>query len=312
MTLFLSLAYGIELILCLRAPKQDPQKRSFCENRFFPHGALLSGPFGLKWAILTFWLGAYACGSAFCLMLPGQVLGTLDLCAACFLTFVIFLARIALARTYRSALNAKDAGSDQTLYRAILSSCEQILVYASPQTLTKLHQVSQLAAHIAPTPVENIVSIPSAQVLEAGYLPESAAWIPWTRAFHHAVFSYVTDLKEHLFRIADENQQQKNRLMALGSEREALLVKLETLERETARTRSARKAEALSGASRATRRLTLSDYANLDGEELLGLEQEHGKALKLIQRVIEQNTQASSGLFPTTSMGEPVSPITEK
>ena len=194
----------------------------------------------------------------------------------------------------------------------ILSSCEQILVYASPPTLTKLHQISQLAAHIAPTPVENIVSIPSAQVLEAGYLPESAAWIPWTKAFHQAVFSYVAALKEHLFRIADENQQQKDQLLRLGSEREALLVKLETLERESARTRLARKAEALSGVSGATRRLTLSDYANLDTEELASREQEHLKALKLIQRVIEQNTQASNGLFSDPSMGEPVSPITEK
>jgi hypothetical protein len=74
----------------------------------------------------------------------------------------------------------------------------------------------------------------------------------------------------------------------------------------------ARKAEALSGVSGATRRLTLSDYANLDSEELTRLEQEHGKALKLIQRVIEQNTEASTGLFRDTSMGEPVSPITEK
>ena len=247
MTLFLSLAYGIELFLCLRAPKLDSQKRSFCENRFFPHGALLSGPFGLKSAILTFWLGAYACGASLYLMLPGQILGTLDLLAACFLTFVNRPGPHRAGSHLSPRFKRKDAGSDQALYRAILSSCEQILVYASPQTLTKLHQISQLAAHIAPTPVENIVSIPSAQVLEAGYLPESAAWIPWTKAFHHAVFSYVTALKEHLFRIADENQQQKNQLMALGSEREALLVKLETLERETARTRLARKAEALVG-----------------------------------------------------------------
>jgi hypothetical protein len=312
MTLYLSLAYGIELFLCLRAPKLDCQKRSFCENRFLPHGALLSGPFGLRPAILTFWLGACACGLTLHLMLPGQILGSLDLLVAGFLAFVIVLARISLARAYRRALNAKNAGSDQALYRAILSSCEQILVYASPPMLTNLHRISQLAAHIAPTPVENIVSIPSAQVLETGYLPESAAWIPWTKAFHQAVFSYVAALKEHLFRIADENQQQKGQLLGLGSEREALLVKLETLERESARTRLARKAEALSGVSGATRRLTLSDYANLDTEELASREQEHLKALKLIQRVIEQNTQASNGLFSDPSMGEPVSPITEK
>ena len=101
-------------------------------------------------------------------------------------------------------------------------------------------------------------------------------------------------------------------MLGLGSEREALLVKLETLERESARTRLARKAEALSGVSGATRRLTLSDYANLDTEELASREQEHLKALKLIQRVIEQNIQASNGLFSGPSMGEPVSPITEK
>jgi hypothetical protein len=160
--------------------------------------------------------------------------------------------------------------------------------------------------------VENIVSIPSAQVLEAGYLPESAAWIPWTKAFHQAVFSYVTALKEHLFRIADENQLQKDRLLGLGSERGALLLKVETLERESARTRVARKAEALSGVSGATRRLTISDYANLDSEELTRREQEHAAALRLIQRVIEQNTQASSGLFSDPSMGEPVSPIAER
>jgi hypothetical protein len=312
MTLFLSLVYGIELFLCLRAPKLDSQKRSFWGSRLFPHGALLSGPFALKPAILTFWLGVYACSASLYLMLPGEIPGALDLLAACFLTLGIVLARVQLAQTYRRALSARNSGSDQALYRSILSSCEQILVYASPQTLTKLHQISQLAAHIAPTPVENVVSIPSAQVLDAGYLPESAAWIPWTKVLHHAVFNYVTALKEHLFRIADENQEQKGRLHALGIEREAFLVKMATLERESARTRLARRAESLSGSSGATRRLTLSDYANLDSEELSNMEQEHGKALRLIQRVIEQNAQASSGLFPTASMGEPVSPITEQ
>jgi hypothetical protein len=312
MTLFLSLVYGIELFICLHAPKLDSQKRPFWGNRFFPHGALLSAPFGLKPAILTFWLGVYACCASLYLMLPGWMLGALNPFAAWLLALLIVLARVSLAHAYRRALTAKDSGSDQDLYRAILSTCAQILVYASPQTLTKLQQISQLSAHIAPTPVENVVSIPSAQVLEAGYLPESAAWIPWTRAFHHAVFGYVTALKEHLFRIADENQQQKERLLALGIAREALSVKLENLERERARIRIARKAEALSGVSGATRRLTLSDYANLDSEELTRLEQEHGKALRLIQRVIEQNTEASTGLFRNPSMGEPVSPITEK
>jgi hypothetical protein len=312
MTLVLSLAYGIELFLCLRAPKLDSKKRWFWESRFFPHGALLSEPFGLKPAILTFWSGASACDASLYLMLPGQIRGSLDLVTACVLSLLIFMSRISLAHASRNALNAQNTGSDQDLYRAILSSCEQILVYASPQTLTKLHQVSQLAAHIAPTSIENIVAIPSAQVLEAGYLPESAAWIPWTKAFHHAVFSYVATLKEHLFRIADESLQQKNRLAALGSEREALTVKLENLERESVRTRMARKAEALSGVSGATRRLTLSDYANLDSEELTKLEQEHGKALKLIQRVIEQNTEAAGGLFRDASMGEPVSPIADQ
>jgi hypothetical protein len=297
MTLVLSLGYAIELFLCLRAPKLDTEKRWFWESRFLPHGALLSEPFGLKPAILTFWLGVCACSASLSLMLSGQILDALNLFATCFLAFLIVMSRISLAHANRRALIAKNAGSDQDLYRAILSSCEQILVYASPQTLTKLHQITQLAAHIAPTSIENIVAIPSAQVLEAGYLPESAAWIPWTKAFHHAVFSYVTALREHLFRIADECQQQKDRLHALVSERQALTVKLENLERESARTRMARKAEALSGVSGATRRLTLSDYANLDSEELSKQEQEHGKALRLIQRVIEQNAEASSGLF---------------
>ena len=312
MTLILSLAYAIELFLCLRGPKLDSETRPFWENRFLPHGALLSEPFGLKAAILIFWLGLYACLASLFLMLPGQILVALNLFTSCLLALLILLARVSVAHAYRRALKAKDSGTDQDLYRAILSSCAQILVYASPKTLMKLHQISQLGAHISPTSVENIVSIPSAQVLEAGFLPESAAWIPWTKAFHHAVFGYVTALKEHLFRIADENQQQKDRLIALGNERKALSVKLENLERESARTRMARKADALSGVSGATRRLTLSDYANLDSEELIRLEGEHGKALRLIQRVIEQNTETPAGLFRNTPMGEPVSPITDQ
>jgi hypothetical protein len=297
MTLILSLIYAFELSRCAGAPKIPLANRLFWENRFLPHGALLSEPFGLKSAILVFWLGLYACVASLFMTLPGSTVVALNSMASFLLAIFIILARFTLEHSYRRALNAKHSSSDQERYRLILASCAQILVYAPAKTLMRLHQIEHLSAHIAPTSVENIVSIPSAQVLAADYLPESAAWIPWSPLFHRVVFGHVKAQQEHLFRIADENQQQKETLCALASERDALLAKLENLEREAARSRAARKSGALAAATGATRRLNFTDYANLDGEELTRLQQEHSSALRMIQRVLDQNAEEPPGLF---------------
>ena len=310
MTFILSLIYAFELSRCASAPKIALANRPFWENRYLPHGALLSEPFGLKPAILVFWLGLYACVASLFMTLPGSTVVALNTMASFLLGIFIILARFTLEHSYRQVLNAKHSSSDQERYRLILASCAQILVYAPPKTLMRLHQISHLSAHITPTSVENIVSIPSAQVLAADYLPESAAWIPWSPLFHRVVFGHVKAQQEHLFRIADENQQQKENLRALVSERDALLVTLENLEREAARSRAARKSGALSASSGPTRRLNFTDYANLDGEELNRLQQEHSSALRMIQRVLDQNAEEPPGLFRAQPMGDPVSPLT--
>jgi hypothetical protein len=310
MTLILSLIYAFELSRCAGAPKIPLAHRLWWENRFLPHGALLTDPFGLKPAILVFWLGLYACVASLFMTLPGSTVVALNTMASLLLAIFIILARFTLEHSYRQALNAKHSSSDQERYRLILASCAQILVYAPAKTLMRLHQINHLSAHIAPTLVENIVSIPSAQVLAADYLPESAAWIPWSPLFHRVVFGHVKAQQEHLFRIADENQQQKETLCALLSERDALLVTLENLEREAARSRAARKSGALAASTGATRRLNFTDYANLDGEELNRLQHEHSSALRMIQRVLDQNAEEPPGLFRAQPMGDPVSPLT--
>ena len=309
MTLILSLIYAFELSRCAGAPKIPLANRLFWENRFLPHGAILSEPFGLKSAILVFWLGLYACVASLFMTLPGSTVVALNSMASFLLAIFIILARFTLEHTYRRALNAKHSSSDQERYRLILASCAQILVYAPAKMLMRLHQIDHLSAHIAPTSVENIVSIPSAQVLAADYLPESAAWIPWSPLFHRVVFGHVKAQQEHLFRIADKNQQQKDTLCALASERDALLAKLENLEREAARSRAARKSGALAAATGATKRLNFTDYANLDGEELNRLQQEHSSALRMIQRVLDQNAEEPPGLFRGQPLGDPVSPL---
>ena len=311
MTLILSLIYAFELSLCAGAPKIALANRLFWEHRFLPHGALLSEPFGLKSAILVFWLGLYACVASLFMTLPGSTVVALNMIASFLLAIFIIPARFTLEHSYRQALNAKHSSSDQERYRLILASCAQILVYAPAKTLIRLHQISHLSAHISPTSVKNIVSIPSAQVLAADYLPESAAWVPWSPLFHRVVFGHVKGQQEHLFRIADENQQQKQKLCALASERDALLIKIENLEREAARSRAARKAGALAAATGPTRRLNFTDYANLDSEELNRLLQEHSRALRMIQRVVDQNAEEPPGLFRGPPMGDPVSPCDE-
>ena len=310
MTLILSLIYAFELSRCASAPKIAFANRLFWENRYLPHGALLSEPFGLKPAILVFWLGLYACAASLFMTLPGSTVVALNTMASFLLATFIILARFTLEHSYRQALNAKHSNSDQERYRLILASCAQILVYAPAKTLMRLHQISHLSAHITPTLVQNIVSIPSAQVLAADYLPESAAWIPWSPLFHRVIFGHVKAQQEHLFRIADENQQQKVTLCALVSERDALLVTIENLRREAARRRAARKSGVLAASAGPTRRLNFTDYANLDSEELNRLQQEHSSALRMIQRVLDQNAEEPPGLFRGQPMGDPVSPLT--
>jgi hypothetical protein len=309
MTLILSLVYGFELFLCANAPNIPFDNRLLWEHRFLPHGALLSEPFGLRPAILVFWLGLYACIASLFMTLPGSIVVALNMVVSFLLAIFIILARFTLEHTYRQALKANHSSSEQELYRKILASCAQILVYAPAKTLMRLHQITHLSAHITPTAVENIVSVPSAQVLAADYLPQSAAWIPWSKLFHNVVFGHLTEQQAHLFRIADENEEQKSRLAVLAGERDALCLKLQNLERESARTRVARKAGALAAATGAPRRLTFSDYANLDTEELTKLQQEHSQALKMIQRVLDQNSEQPPGLFRGPPMGDPVSPL---
>src|SRR5271166_742138 len=117
MTLILSLIYAFELSRCSGAPKIPLANRLFWENRFLPHGALLSEPFGLKSAILVFWLGLYACVASLFMTLPASTVVALNTMASFLLGIFIILARFTLEHSYRQVLNAKHSSSDQERYR---------------------------------------------------------------------------------------------------------------------------------------------------------------------------------------------------
>jgi hypothetical protein len=308
MILILSLVYLIELFLCHRAPKLEPENRLFWEHPLLPHGALLSSPFGLRPAIFILWLALYALLASLSAVRPMDA--TFQIIASWLLAVFIFMARFSLVRAYRQALRAKFASTDQDLYRGILSCCKEILVYAPSEMLCRLHQIKQLSAHIKPTPIDDIVVIPSARVLTADYLPESAVWIPWSNEFQQVIFDHIATQKNHLYNIAGENQRQKASISILTSEVQSLTLQLAKQDREKARHLVVQKTSQTRGGR--DRQLSRTDYAMLDRESLLELMRDHSVALNRIQLVLEQTEQVPSGGLFGVPMGEPVSPLAFK